>query len=175
MTSPVTAIVVPPSSRISRELQGAYFFDAYEMPLAHDGQSALDIYLKIMARTPVWIDFLMTLRNRVVTVLGLKNLGHLGGINHAKKSCEYRVGDRIGIFSLLSISGDEVILGDADKHLDVKVSVCKLTRQEHQSVAITTVVHIHNRLGRIYMLFVAPVHRRIVPASLRAAERCLDA
>lgn len=175
MTSNVTAIAVPPSSRISRELQGAYFFDAYEMPLPHDGQSALDIYLKVMARTPSWVDFLMAMRNRVVTVLGLKNLGHLGGINQAKKSCEYRVGDRIGIFSLLSISDDEVILGDADKHLNVKVSVCKLTRQDHQSAAITTVVHTHNRLGRIYMLFVAPVHRLIVPASLRAAEERIDA
>ena len=45
MTSPVTAITVPPSSRIRRELPGADFFDSYEMPLAHDGRSALDIYL----------------------------------------------------------------------------------------------------------------------------------
>jgi hypothetical protein len=175
MTSTIIPIDVPPSSRISRELPGAYFFDAYEIPLAHDGQSALDIYLKIVAKMPAWINFLMTVRNRVVAVLGLKNLGHLGDLNQAKESTSYRVGDRVGIFSLLSISYDEIILGDSDKHLDVKVSVCKLTREGRQSVAVTTVVHTHNLLGRIYMLFVAPVHRRIVPASLRAAGGSWDA
>lgn len=71
----------------------------------------------------------------------------------------------------LSISDDEIILGDSDKHLDVKVSVCKIAQDGRQSVAVTTVVHIHNLLGRIYMLFVAHVHRLIVPASLvRAAD-----
>lgn len=176
MTSSITAIDVPPSSRISHELQGANFFDSYEMPLAHDGRSALDIYLKIVAKTPSWINFLMAIRNRIVTVLGLKNLDHLGGLNPAKESSAYRVGDRVGIFSLLSLSDDEIILGDSDKHLDVKVSVCKLVRDGHQSVAVTTVVHIHNLLGRIYMLFVAPVHRRIVPATLvRAADGRPDA
>ena len=170
MTSTITPIDVPPSSRISHELQGAYFFDSYEMPLAHDGRSALDIYLMIITKMPSWINFLMTVRNRVVAVLGLKNLGHLGEFNQAKASSAYRVGDRVGIFSLLSISDDEIILGDSDKHLDVKVSVCKLVRQDRQSVAVTTVVHTHNLLGRIYMLFVAPVHRRIVPASLVRAS-----
>lgn len=176
MTSTVTAIDVPPTSRISREFPGADFFDAYEMPLAHDGRSALDIYLKIVAKTPSWVNVLMATRNRIVAVLGLKNLGHLGSLNPAKESSAYRVGDRVGIFSLLSLSDDEIILGDSDKHLDVKVSICKLVRDGHQSVAVTTVVHIHNLLGRIYMLFVAPVHRRIVPATLaRAAERRPDA
>ena len=166
MTPTITPIGVPPSSRISHELQGAYFFDSYEMPLAHDGRSALDIYLKIITRMPSWINVLMTMRNRFVAVLGLKNLGLLGEFNHAKASSAYCVGDRVGIFSLLSISDDEIILGDSDKHLDAKVSVCKLARDGRQSVAVTTVVHTHNRLGRLYMLFVAPVHRRVVPASL---------
>ncbi|EKD98969.1 MAG: hypothetical protein ACD_23C00190G0002 [uncultured bacterium] len=176
MTSSITAIDVPPSRRISRELQGADFFDSYEMPLAHGGRSALDIYLKIIAKTPSWVNFLMAIRNRIVAVLGLKNLGHLGSLNQTKETSAYRVGDRVGIFSLLSISDDEIILVDSDKHLDVKVSVCKLAREDRQSVAVTTVVHIHNLLGRIYMLFVAPVHRRIVPATLvRAADGQPDA
>lgn len=31
---------------------------------------------------------------------------------------------------------------------------------------LATVVHIHKLLGRVYMLLVAPVHKRIVPAML---------
>jgi len=172
MNALITAIEVPPSSRISHELHGADFFDAYEMPFAHAGRSALEIHLQVVSRTPAWINLMMATRNRVVSFFGLKNLGHLGGVNNTKLAGAYCVGDRVGIFSLHSVSDDEIILGDSDKHLDVKVSICKLVREDREFVAVTTVVHIHNLLGRVYMLFVVPFHRLIVPAVLvRAVER----
>jgi uncharacterized protein (UPF0248 family) len=61
-----------------------------------------------------------------------------------------------------------VLLGDRDKHLDVVLSVYKhpLDQKGIQSVSVTTVVHIHNLLGRIYMLPVMPLHRLIAPAVL---------
>jgi len=34
------------------------------------------------------------------------------------------------------------------------------------SVAVSTVVHVKNLLGRVYMLFVTPLHKCIVPAIL---------
>jgi hypothetical protein len=36
----------------------------------------------------------------------------------AKPVSEYRIGDRVGIFSLLYLSQDEVLPGDSNKHLD---------------------------------------------------------
>jgi hypothetical protein len=171
MNPNIVAIEVPSASDIGTQLQGADFFDCYEMPLEHAGFSALKIYLDAISKTPVWINFLMATRNRVVSLFGLKNLGHLGAFQKNKPSSDYRVGDRIGIFTLLSLSYNEIILGDADKHLDVKVSLCKLVLGHHESVAITTVVHIHNFLGRVYMFFVVPFHKIIVPAVLVRAVR----
>ncbi|MEH6534724.1 MAG: DUF2867 domain-containing protein, partial [Photobacterium frigidiphilum] len=101
--------------------------------------------------------------------LGLKNLGHLGAVVTAKPAGEYQIGDRVGIFTLLSISDNEVILGDADKHLDVKVSVYKESK-EGNLIAISTVVHVHNLLGKVYMSIVTPVHKLIVPSSITRAE-----
>ncbi|MDD5058807.1 MAG: DUF2867 domain-containing protein [Sideroxydans sp.] len=170
MNPNITPIAVPASSDISAQLRGADFFDCYEMPLAHAGRSALEIYLEVIGRTPAWIDFLMAMRNRVVRLFGLKNLGALGELKKTKAASEYRVGDRIGIFSLLSLADNEIIMGDADKHLEVKVSVCKLAVDGKESIATTTVVHIHNLLGRVYMFFVVPFHRRIVPAMLARAS-----
>jgi Protein of unknown function (DUF2867) len=166
MNPHITAIQAPLTSDISKQLQGADFFDSYEMPLEHAGRSALEIYLGVIRETPAWINFLMAARNRVVSVFGLKDLGHLGDLQKSKSASDYRVGDRIGIFTLLSNTDNEVIMGDADKHLDVKISVCKLAPDGKESVAITTVVHIHNLLGRVYMLFVVPFHKLIVPAIL---------
>ncbi|MBI3524076.1 MAG: DUF2867 domain-containing protein [Betaproteobacteria bacterium] len=140
------------------------------MPLKHQGRSALEIYLDVVCRTPAWVNFLMATRNHIVSLFGLKNLGHLGDGTRSKPVSAYRVGDRVGIFSLLSLTDEEIILGDSDKHLDVKVSVCKLNPGARESIAISTVVHIHNLLGRVYMFFVAPVHRLIVPATLARAS-----
>jgi hypothetical protein len=166
MNPPITAISVPPASSIAKQLQGAYFLDSYEMPLEHAGRSALEIYLGVISKTPAWINFLMAIRNRAVLLFGLKNLGHLGDLTQNKTASDYRIGDRIGIFTLLSNTDNEVIMGDADKHLEVKVSICKLVQDGKESVAATTVVHTHNLLGRVYMLFVAPVHKLVVPAIL---------
>lgn len=162
----ISAIDIPPQSEISRHLDGADFYDCYEMAIKPTPRSALDLYLQVVAGTPAWINSLMALRNRVVQLVGLKNLGGLGDVNTAKQASDYRVGDRVGIFTIRYLSEQEVILGDTDKHLHVEVSVCKL----QDKVAVSTVVHIHNLLGRVYMLFVAPMHRRIVPASLRNAR-----
>lgn len=169
MKPAVIATDAPPSSRIRRELPGADFHDAYEIAFPHRNRSALEIYLTVAARMPAWVDCLMAARNRAVSLLGLKNLGRLGDLEPAKEASAYRVGDRIGIFSVLSISDDELVLGDSDRHLDVKVSFCKRTGDNRETIVATTVVHIHNRLGRAYLLLVKPFHRLVVPASLRQA------
>lgn len=61
-------------------------------------------------------------------------------------------------------------MGDTDKHLDMAPSVHKRSNSETGRVVLTvsTVVHIHNGLGRLYMLPVAPVHKLILPSVMRA-------
>ena len=64
--------------------------------------------------------------------------------------------------------GSEISLGDSDKHLDVQVSVQKRMHEDASWLAVSTVVHVHNGLGKFYMFFVAPAHRVIAPATLRS-------
>lgn len=163
MKSKVSSCDIPASSEIARSLNGAHFHDCYQLPMESNALSALEIYLNIVKKTPAWVNAMMALRNRVVSVFGLKNLGHLGEVRD-KPVNTYRVGDRVGMFSLHYLSENEIILGDSDKHLDVCVSVCKQTSDGQLSVTLSTVVHIHNTLGRVYMFFVAPVHKLIAPA-----------
>jgi hypothetical protein len=165
-TATIAITAIPQHTEIARHLRGADFHDCYQTDIAPTSESALALYLKVVAATPRWVNAMMTLRNRIVQLVGLKNLGALGDTDSAKPASAYRVGDRVGIFSIVYLSEQEVILGDSDKHLNVEVSVCKLP----DKVAVSTVVHTRNALGRIYMLFVAPAHRRIVPATLRNAR-----
>jgi hypothetical protein len=166
--NPVAA-PIPLGSEISRRVGGAYFQDCYVVPLQENRYSALELYLGVISQTPTWVNRLMALRNTTVGLVGLKNLGHLGAVDQSKPSGAYRVGDRVGIFSVLYLTGEEVILGDSDKHLNAQVSVYKSVNEGRASLAVSTVVHVNNTLGRVYMLFVGPVHKLIVPAMLRRA------
>lgn len=112
----------------------------------------------------------MSLRNRIVSAFGLKNLGSLSALHEGKADHEYKPGDRVGIFTLFKNTPDEVLLGDHDKHLNVTVSVhtARSPASSESVVTVTTVVNVHNLLGRAYMIPVTPMHRLIAPAVLRA-------
>ncbi len=108
----------------------------------------------------------MTIRNKLVAAMGLKDMGPLSGIDQHKPAHAYRVGDQAGIFKVLALHDREVILGETDKHLDVKVSVARQEGPEGTTVFVSTVVHVHNTMGRLYMFFVVPAHRVIAPATV---------
>jgi hypothetical protein len=135
--------------------------------VASHQRTAMEMYLDAVRQTPGWVNFLMSLRNRGGGVGGFKNLGSMGGGGAGKAAAEYKPGDRAGIFTVLRVSDNEVILGDDDRHLRVQVSVCKVRHDGRDAVAVSTVVHLHGLLGRLYMIPVAPMHKLIVPAVLR--------
>ena len=162
---------VSSNSEIAKHLAGAQLFDAFELPANPGNRSALEIYIDIMAQTPDWVNCLMAARNRAVALFGLKNLGPLDNVDTGRKPESYRVGDRIGIFSILFLSDREVILIESDKHLDAKVSLCKRTTGPGNSAVMTTVIHLHNFLGRAYILLVWPLHKLIVPSLLARSAR----
>lgn len=63
----------------------------------------------------------------------------------------YRVGERVGIFVIRHLSDAEVVLAQDDKHLDVQVSLSKHApggEGEIPMLVLSTVVHVHNTLGR---------------------------
>jgi len=167
MNAPIFETTIPAASHLNHDLAGAYFHDCWQTTVAPHRRTAMEMYLETVRRTPGWVNFLMSLRNRVVGLVGLKNLGSLGGLRPEKAAADYKPGDRAGIFRVLRVSDDEVILGDDDRHLRVQVSVCKLRHDGQDAVAVSTVVHLHGLLGRIYMIPVAPMHKLIVPAVLR--------
>lgn len=163
---------VPQDLEISKFLAGSQFADCFTAPNPWPELDAMSIFLRTVNSPPAWVNGLMAMRNAVVRRLGLKNLGGLHGADPRKSAADYRVGDRAGIFTVLYLSETEAVLGDNDKHLEVRVSVSKRSDANGQAlVAISTVVHEHNWLGKLYMLFVGPMHKLIVPAVLRRGLR----
>ena len=169
----VQPTAIPADAAIHAQLAGAHFADAYAIADPLPGRSALQTWLDLVARTPRWTSALMALRNRLVRLVGLKDLGQLGDLAphpRARSAAHYRVGDRVGIFVIRQLSDTEVVMGQDDRHLDVQVSLRKCAQGEGAPrLVLSTVVHVHNALGHAYMAVVAPFHRRIAPAMLARA------
>ncbi len=163
----VVACDLPAPSRIQALAAGADFQDAYVVEVLQPQRSALEHLLLTLQRTPAWVERLMDLRNRVVVWFGLRPAGDWrAGLKPADAA--WQPGDRVGIFTLMSMDEDEVIVGDDDRHLRVLISLRRLSAGGGQParVVISTVVHLHNTLGRLYMLPVTPAHRVIAPVVL---------
>ncbi|WP_312836443.1 DUF2867 domain-containing protein [Comamonas sp.] len=164
----------PAGSRIAQRLAGAHFQDAWCIHTAQTGAPALAYFLAAVARTPRWIEWCMQARNRVGHIVGLKDLGTLSQIDPQRPASAYQPGERVGVFTVLENRADEALIGDSDKHLNVVLSIHRAPvagREDQVAITITTVVHVHNLLGHLYMLPVAPMHRRIAPAVLAALGR----
>ncbi|MCW8349271.1 DUF2867 domain-containing protein [Vibrio sp. ZSDZ65] len=158
---------IPKKSILSEYSDNSYFCDSFSKKIAYNNQSAIEVFLEIASQTPTWIAFLMSMRNSVVSKLGLKDLGGLQDIPRDKLASEYAVGERVGIFTLVSSTENEVVLEDCDKHLDVRVSFLIEPEGETAIIHANTVVHVNNVFGKVYMFFVTPFHKIIVPSSLR--------
>jgi hypothetical protein len=164
------AVPIPAACALAATRHDADFADAYEILVPASGFSATEIYRALSRQTPGWINRLMRMRNQLVQPLGLKDLGALR-VTAAGAAVP---GQRLGLFEVVSVAPEELVLQDDDKHLVVQLSVLKQGHDAvHDKLTLSTVVHIHNTLGRVYMLFVGPAHKIIAPALLRRAPAAL--
>lgn len=162
----VTATTVPDDSVLQPWLADADFYDAHEAPLTTAILSPTEIFLRASRSTPKWVDDLMAIRNRIVRLFGLKDVGAMKAAVSAPDA--YQVGDRLGIFSIFGKTEKELLLGI--DHLDVRVSVLKSERSGLPHYVVSTAVHVHNLLGRVYMAPVGRIHPFVVRSMMGRAE-----
>ena len=163
------AMPLPRSGAIVPYLHGADFADAWCVDVAHPQRTALQHFRQALTATPPWVHSLMRLRNRAVSLVGLKQADPWQPrAGEVEVEVEVEVGSRLGIFEVVHLSDDEVVAGDSDKHLRVLVSLQRwpAAASRPATVSLTTAVHLHNTLGRLYMLPVWPAHKRIAPSVL---------
>ena len=167
----VQAMPLPRSGAIVPYLSGADFADAWCVDVTRPERTALQHFRQALTATPSWVHTAMRLRNRAVSLVGLKRAEPW----HPPED-EVGIGSQLGIFDVVHLSENEVIAGDADKHLRVVVSLQKwpAAASRPATVSLTTVVHLHNTLGRLYMLPVWPAHKRIAPSVLRCVNAQID-
>ncbi|KQW56333.1 DUF2867 domain-containing protein [Ensifer sp. T173] len=143
----------------SPHLPDADWADRFELALNGKGLTAIEVAERSLGNSPAWVRTLLKLRNRVVSVVGLKS--------EAPSPGKFGL---IGPFPVLSRSDDEVVLGFNDAHLDFRIVVdVRAGSAVNQIIGMTTLIRRHNTLGRVYLAAVMPFHKVIVPTLLAGA------
>jgi hypothetical protein len=167
LASLVTPVALPAESAITRAYSRVNLADAYAVALPAGTVADPEVLARFLfSQQPPWVAGLMALRDGLVSLFGLKTGKALAALGEREQA------SRVGIFKIYSRSPTEIVLGEDDNHLDFRLSVlCPAASAPgaERRLVLSTVVHCHNRLGRAYILLIAPFHRRIVQASLRRA------
>jgi hypothetical protein len=163
-------VLVPHESAVSRFYKTPNLADAYAIRLPDNINTDPELLARfVFSQKARWVDRLMQLRDMLVAMFGIKTA------NQLENSAEPDHKQRIGIFKIYGITKNEILLGEDDKHLDFRLSVLVQMRADSTAASpylvLSTVVHCHNLLGRIYIFIIAPFHRLIVQSMLRRAAQ----
>ncbi|WP_170170279.1 DUF2867 domain-containing protein [Hymenobacter perfusus] len=154
----------PASARLlAAALPAPHYHDTYRLPVATAlpaSEAARLLFGPDSA--PCWVRCLLALRNTLASWVGLKSTLRPGPMPD-----QLEAGGQLGPFRIFAVQPTEVLLGLDDRHLNFRVAV--LTAEPH-TVDLTTAVHFHNWVGRVYFAGITPFHRAVVRALLRRAE-----
>lgn len=171
---------LPRESVLNKPGETYDYIDIFEKDFSDPGKSidTTKVALLFFTSSPSWVDKLFSLRNRIMSVFGLKTSGQIKDREQALKNFRCETGEKLGLFNVFYKSENEVILGEDDKHLNFRVSLLirpsNITPEKRQ-LTITTAVTFNNWFGKVYFLPVRPFHRVIVPAMMKAIIKKLSA
>jgi hypothetical protein len=165
----VTRAAIPSDSGVFTYYAATNLADAYSIELPSGASTNPEVLARfIFSQQAPWIGYLMAIRDAVVGRVGLKTAWQLAALEAESET------SRLGIFKIYVTSPNEIIVGEDDKHLDFRLSVLCSDQPSpggKRYLTMSTVVHCHNRLGRLYILAIAPFHRQVVLSSLRSAAK----
>jgi hypothetical protein len=166
----VTRVEVPARVLEARLLDRVEYADAFHASVPAETFEQLVAYgREVFGTFPWWVRGLMRVRDGIVRWLGLRTASEFPMSDTAEVP---RVGGRLGVFSILRLEDDEIILGEEDKHLEFKVSLMRQREGEAgPGVVMTTLVEFNNWLGRAYFVPVRFFHVLIVRRMMRGAAR----
>lgn len=169
---------IPNHSILKSEENRYNYIDSYHGWFASDGNNTnLKEFVKLFISSgPKWADCLMSIRDRIVGLFGLKTSDQLAEQEKHPNSINLELGEQLGIFELLDKAENEIIVGGDDKHLNLRVSLYldPLTDATQREMIITTCVKFNNILGKIYFIPVKPFHKMIVYRTLKNILKQID-
>lgn len=159
----ITEIGFPRESEIDGRERGSFYRDSYSVCVSKEGLDARKVYHAIFGYLPVPVQLALKARNSVVKLLGFS----ASNTSMSAVSLEeLQPGKKAGFMTVEKASDSEVVCGAYEKNMDMWISVLKLSDQEF---AVSTLVNLKTRSGRVYMALIKPFHKRVAKHSMRQA------
>ncbi len=177
-TSIHASSAIPASAHLAANaLKRCDYADSYSLPLPLSAPSVDRLVVEFLSDSPGWVMALARLRDRLVRVFGLSTADPDELLRHSE--LPLRPGGRVGFFPVTARdtdgTHDELLLGQDDKHLNVCISgLCARDAGGQQRFAVTTVVELHNFLGRVYFATIKPFQRLILRSGMRRLANKLE-
>jgi hypothetical protein len=150
---------IPSVSVLDRNLiDTAYFRDSYSAPLSMPHVGIVPVFIALFAHHPIWMKAILIIRNRIATLCGLQAASPSETL-HFRIRDDYSVGEKIGVWPILSLTDNELVAGRDNKHLNFRLSVLKVTDGETARVVVSTICMVNNTFGKIYLFFIVPFHK----------------
>ena len=172
----------PPHSIIAKGLSGPiHYIDSFGITIPEGREDSIDyLTTRLFLSVPGWAKVLLELRDKIVGPLGLATGDSLEpgarnmDINAVDPGIRYAPGDRAVFFSVVDRTEDEVVMGEDDKHLYFRTSLCR-GEETPQGIPLhlTTLVQFHNIWGRVYFAPVKLFHRLLMVALLKNFRKSL--
>lgn len=161
----VRPVPLPSDCAVTSWYAGADLADAFAVRLPGPGPHDLSRLAEDALSNPAaWVTMAMWLRDGAVRPFGVRTSGQI------RTWLETGGRDRIGFFPVLSRSDREIVLGEDDRHLDFRLSLLLVTRDDgREDLTATSVVRCHNLFGRAYLAAIHPGHVRVVRSALARA------
>lgn len=157
----VTFANLPKESRLHEYIKAGDFMDCVHGAKVFPHMSAEKAVRIGILQMPAWVNKLMWLRNAIVRPFGI-DTGKTPSFGK-KNPSQLNMGDKIGVFNVILLSENEVILGADDKHLNFRISAFR----SDAGYYLATLVHTNNWFGKIYLALVMPFHRIITQNSMK--------
>lgn len=169
---------IPQSSLLYPNQNQYNYIDSYEAIVSDKNETIgiIDVAKAFLKPGPKWVDTLFTLRNRIVSLFGLKTPDNRMDAKQPD-SFKFEQGERVGLFKVFNKTTNEIILGEDDNHLNFRVSLLLEESENDKStktITVTTLVVYNNWFGRLYFFPVKPFHKLIVRSGLKISLQELE-
>ena len=157
-----------PVNSLTHQYLPADYTDAFACEITGAKKLSADkVMIDFWTVMPGWVNALFKLRNVLVRPFGMETGDNKDHSEELKKMIREGQASN-GLMSVVAKSGNETVILLNDKHLDAYISVFVTESHHSQTATAITLVHYHNRLGRIYFFFIRPFHKIIVKDMLKS-------
>ncbi|MCI4669552.1 MAG: DUF2867 domain-containing protein [Bacteroidia bacterium] len=167
---------IPDPSLINSSLDRINYEDSFAIELESELYIPLEkLLVEFFHSIPSWFHALFWLRNRIVSVFGLKTgSDKRSETENFMENYKGQPGESFSLFKTFGRTESELMVGEDDKHLDFRMSLFRTGSNGSTQIEVATVVRFNNWLGKAYFVPVKFFHRLIVPIMLKNMANSLS-